>query len=435
MARLGELLVAAGWITAEQCVQALNAQILWGARIGTNLIELGFVQLDDVARALGRQHQCPAALSHHFAAAEPQLQRELPSSLAQRFQCIPLSRASNGRVVIAATAPLDDDARKLVAEALDTNDLRVAVAAELRIHYQLERVYRIERDSRFLRVRGPAPPSLPPFDINQVPLDPESPLETPPVPRRAAREALPPLARPGTNGEQDELPAIEAAQLQQRVEQAAISRAPTKPDRRRYIPTIEQQPLHVSRAPTLGRVSVKRLAVGTDGIQPVSMGTNPPPISGSLDEATRAIRTSLDREKIEALVIQTVAQFLPAARAALLLVLRGKVAIAHVGFSRATEALPEVAVPLDEPGLVPDAIESNATIVSPAAELGLVDMLVLSAMGYEDGDYVVTPIAIGLHVVGVLVMATDPDGAPANTARITAAAGAAFARLMRDASR
>jgi hypothetical protein len=429
VARLGELLVSAGWITAEQCVQALNAQVLWGGRLGTNLIELGFVQLDEIARALGRQHACPAALSHHFAAADHHVQRELSVSLAERFQCLPLSRATNGRVVVATTTPLTDEASALIAEALEATDVRVAVAAELRIRYQLERVYRIARESRFVRVRGPAPPFVPHFEINEVELEPEIPLDAPPAVRRIARDAILPL-RPATNGEHDDVP----GQLQARVEQAAVGRAPTKPDRRRYLETIEQQPLDVARAPTLGRVPLKRLAVGTDGIKPASMGTNPPPISTTLDEATRAIRACIDRETAEGLVIQTIAQFLPSARAALLFVVRGETAIAHVGFSRVTETLPEVAVPLGEPGLVPDVIARNRTMCASASDLGIVDRLVLSALGLSDGDLVVAPIAIGVHVVGVIVMATDPDAATEATVSITAAAGVAFTRLMRSAT-
>ena len=43
MPKLGELLVASGLLTADQVEQALRAQVLWGGRLGTNLIELGFV--------------------------------------------------------------------------------------------------------------------------------------------------------------------------------------------------------------------------------------------------------------------------------------------------------------------------------------------------------------------------------------------------------
>ena len=71
----GELLVAAGLVTPEQVEQALRAQVMWGARLGTNLIELGFVDLDALSTALGRQHALPAALARHFEKADAELQR------------------------------------------------------------------------------------------------------------------------------------------------------------------------------------------------------------------------------------------------------------------------------------------------------------------------------------------------------------------------
>ena len=56
MARLGELLVAAGLLTTDQVDRALRAQVMWGARLGTNLIELGFIDLDTLSTVLAQQH-------------------------------------------------------------------------------------------------------------------------------------------------------------------------------------------------------------------------------------------------------------------------------------------------------------------------------------------------------------------------------------------
>ena len=62
VARLGDILVKLGLCTPEQVQSALAAQVLYGARLGTNLIELGHVNLDNLARGLARrlanrQHQ------------------------------------------------------------------------------------------------------------------------------------------------------------------------------------------------------------------------------------------------------------------------------------------------------------------------------------------------------------------------------------------
>src|SRR5215470_8078287 len=178
MPRLGELLVAAGLLAVEQVEQALRAQVLWGGRLGTNLVELHYLELDPLSKALGRQHRLPAALARHFEKADPALQRLLPAELAERFSCIPLLRMGpEGHVVVASLAPLAPRPIAVIAEALaiETARLVPAIAAELRIRYQLERVYRIRRAARFLRARGKSIPPFPAFGILRV--QPEAELD------------------------------------------------------------------------------------------------------------------------------------------------------------------------------------------------------------------------------------------------------------------
>jgi hypothetical protein len=61
MARLGELLVAEKIVTHDQVEEALETQVVHGGRVGTNLVELGFLKEVDLARMLGRQHNLPFA--------------------------------------------------------------------------------------------------------------------------------------------------------------------------------------------------------------------------------------------------------------------------------------------------------------------------------------------------------------------------------------
>src|SRR5678816_2915152 len=90
MARLGELLVSARLLDSEQIERALQAQVLWGGRLGTNLIELGMLDLDGISRALGRQHRVPAALARHFDKADRELQDRLDPELARQWSVVPL---------------------------------------------------------------------------------------------------------------------------------------------------------------------------------------------------------------------------------------------------------------------------------------------------------------------------------------------------------
>lgn len=51
----GEILVKEKLITSSQLEEALKYQVLYGGKIGINLIEMGFVKEDDIARMLSRK--------------------------------------------------------------------------------------------------------------------------------------------------------------------------------------------------------------------------------------------------------------------------------------------------------------------------------------------------------------------------------------------
>jgi hypothetical protein len=61
VARLGELLIEEKLVTPAQLEEALETQVVHGGRVGTNLVELGFLKEIDLARVLGRQHSLPYA--------------------------------------------------------------------------------------------------------------------------------------------------------------------------------------------------------------------------------------------------------------------------------------------------------------------------------------------------------------------------------------
>src|ERR1700742_4695625 len=179
MARLGELLVAAGLLDDERLQQALRAQVVWGGRLGTNLIELGFIDLDELSRVLGKQRKMPAALAHHFDKADASLQQQLPAELAEKHLVVPLLHLADGQIALAGMDPLDARALAEVSAALGVgpNALVCSVACEQRMRYQLERVYNIKRNARYLRSRGGTIPPFPVFGDFET--EPDSEVEIP----------------------------------------------------------------------------------------------------------------------------------------------------------------------------------------------------------------------------------------------------------------
>jgi Type II secretion system (T2SS), protein E, N-terminal domain len=530
MPRLGELLVAAGLLTPEQVEQALRAQVLWGGRLGTNLVELHYLELDPLSRVLGRQHHLPAAFARHFEKADPALQAQLPVKIAERFSCVPLLRMGpDQHVVIAAVTPLTPRQLAIIADALaiDVARLVPAVAAELRIRYQLERVYRLRRAARYLRARGASIPPFPTFQILPIQPDAELDLSPPSLPvstreieayrpdpgAPASAPAMDPTraAAPRPAGEAVGLPTphllamdpsgVAAPRSTGEAIAILLPRTPTDPDmaaalaalgpipasyaelladdgedddlipvevevpagpdglpdpvleddleddlaiasepvedealareRRGYVRTIADPASadavsDADRQAMLGRIAIRKVAVGS---APRVMAGD------TLGEATRAIRCSTGRDRVADLVIDALDRFAPACEAAILLVVRGATAIGWKGFQRAGGGLPEIAVPMDNAGLVPRAVELNVSLRRAAAELDPIDRLLLASLGRSDGDLAIVPIAIADQVMCVIAIATADNAPIACAEPIAAAAGAAFARLMRDASR
>ncbi len=422
MPRLGEILIADGLVSADQVEQALRAQVVWGGRLGTNLVELHCIDLDGVAAAIGKQRGLPAALARHFEAADPAVQAQLPALIAARWACVPLRRfGEDARLAIAAIDPLGAEARVVIAETygIDPALVVVALAAELRIKYHLEAVYKIQRPARFLRSRGQSIPPFPLFEADAI------------------SEADDELSIPITIDEDDEPSApvepaepldIDLAGLADEASQPSVQ--PAGRDRRRYVPTLGEAE-DVAPEAALGRIAIRRVAVvprtaseALDGDEPLT-----------LDTATRAIRRSKDRDKVAELVIEAIEQFAPTCEAAVLLVVRGGVATGWKAFSRSDSATAEISVPLDQPGLVPKAIEANAVIRAHASDLSPIDRLLLAALDRADGDLAVAPVAIASRVLCAIAVATSRDADLGPLDAIVTACGTAFARLIRDASR
>jgi hypothetical protein len=200
---------------------------------------------------------------------------------------------------------------------------------------------------------------------------------------------------------------------------------PSGRDRRRYLRTIGDEPVTESERQALARIAIRKVPVAGPAVE----------TGNTLGEATRAIRRSTDRDRVAELVIDTIFRFAISCEAAMLLVVRGEAAISWKGFCRSGAAMSELAVPLDQPGLIPRVVQRNATLRSPASDLGSIDQLLMVSLAQENGDLVVVPVSIGGQVMCVIVMATAPNAQISSAESVAVAAGAAFARLMRDAAR
>jgi Type II secretion system (T2SS), protein E, N-terminal domain len=85
--RIGETLIRAGHLTQEALEEALDWQVLYGGRLGTNLLELQLVEEKHLARALGKQLSCEVAWGDLQAGHD--VVPLLPKHVADRDEMVP----------------------------------------------------------------------------------------------------------------------------------------------------------------------------------------------------------------------------------------------------------------------------------------------------------------------------------------------------------
>jgi hypothetical protein len=439
--RLGQILVAAGRISPAQLDEALRAQVLYGGRLGTNLVELGHLDLDALALALAREHGIPAALLKHFERCDLQVQSLLPPALAAQWQVVPIGHLADrrSRIAVAALAPLPPEGVAAIAAALrcTPSDLVIAIAGELRIMYYLERCYGIPRESRYLRIRRAttAGVPLPPPELD----DGDSEATSVPIPPAAAADdgdevdivfdaiaaepAPPPPEPPRTVSLLDFEVTAEAAHQLAMEQQRHFVRTLSDDE---AAPAGEPEP--PAGRGTLARIPLRRMA-------PAREETGEPT---TLEEAVRAVRRAISRDRVGELVAQALVAF-SGADVGAVFVIREPVAIGWKGVVRgAAVALDAVAVAIDEPGaLLATAHGRDGIAVVDRREASPVDRRLWRALGCgEPTCAVAARVAIGEQPVCLLyVQGEGADGARIVVERLAEATRIAFTRLLRAAQR
>ncbi|MFP2931215.1 hypothetical protein ACLESO_39700, partial [Pyxidicoccus sp. 3LG] len=145
--KLGALLVRKGLITQAQLDEALRAQLIHGGRLGTNLVELEFLDIDTLAMVLGEQTRYPVAQEADFEAVTAATLGLLPAALAEKHLAFPLGQEGR-RLKVAMVSPLEIQHTDALGFA---TGLRIVpfVTPELRLfQFQVKR-YGIKRDARF----------------------------------------------------------------------------------------------------------------------------------------------------------------------------------------------------------------------------------------------------------------------------------------------
>jgi hypothetical protein len=226
--RIGDLLLQQGIITQSELEEALKYQVIFGGKLGTNLIEMGVLEEEDITRALSRKFNIPAVDLEQIMHVAPATIAAIPSDLAGKYRVLPLV-LDGRRLTLAMADPAD---LKAVDEIAFRTGLivRPQVVAEVRLVLALEKYYGIQRDRRYIHAvkkveakkkkHVPAPPTAAPalapektWEISQP--KPES-LEG----GEAALTGLPPVLQAS---EEDELLDLDEADVHEEAPEAGTA--------------------------------------------------------------------------------------------------------------------------------------------------------------------------------------------------------------------
>lgn len=432
MAKLGQLLVARGWITVQQLTRALQAQQVVGGRLGTCLLEMDAISEDNLLKGLSEHLGVPSASLDDLRGVPQEVLALIPDKLARRRRTIPF-RVVGSRLDVVMLEPRDLASQDEIAFASGKR-VMVHVSHELRILEALERYYREETPSRISllverlnRARyfwerdkpaaNPAEKGLGDDLVRLPPLPQARPRPVPPAPLPPPPPAVRPVPPPPPPA-----PAAPAA-------------APVrKPAVHSISMTSEERAALVAAQPSTQGVSQAALQTAPQAA-PAAAPSLPAP--ASIEEVEAIFAKTLDREE----VARTALGFLAAGykRAALFQVTKDKVAAWMGQGEMDLPIFQKFSVALDQPSLFLNLRNGSGLHMGPLPPMPAHRDLARAWGGDLPRDCVVLPVRVKDRLVAVLY-ADGGVRAPAakgmggvelsHLQRLAAAAGAALERCI-----
>ncbi|HEY6837542.1 MAG TPA: hypothetical protein VI389_02245 [Geobacteraceae bacterium] len=150
--KLGELLVKAGLITPTQLDDCLKCQVIFGGRLGTNLIEMGYLEEDDLARVLSQKLGVPFASPDRLMSIPQDVIDLIPLELVLKYKVVPLALEKK-RLTLAMMDPANISATDEIS-FITGFIIQPVVTPELRLILALEKYYGIQRETRYINIAG-----------------------------------------------------------------------------------------------------------------------------------------------------------------------------------------------------------------------------------------------------------------------------------------
>ncbi|MFP2933085.1 hypothetical protein ACLESO_49640, partial [Pyxidicoccus sp. 3LG] len=155
--RLGEMLLKEGLVTAEGIEEALEAQVVHGGRLGTNLVELGLLSEQDLAKTLGQLHN--TAFASGELVPDPKALELVKPNHADDKEYLPM-RVDSTRLSIAVVNPHDFETLDAIAFKTGKRVVPVVIP-EFRMNQLLRRYCKAFRQLRAIDMNAIRPRPAP----------------------------------------------------------------------------------------------------------------------------------------------------------------------------------------------------------------------------------------------------------------------------------
>jgi hypothetical protein len=148
--KLGEALIKGSLITKDQLKLALERQVIFGGRIGTNLVELGILRERELASFLSSFFKVPAVDPSLLVSIDEETISCISRETAEKYKIVPFRKERN-RLSLAMLEPRSmariDELRFVTGFEIIPHAI-----TELRLLHALEKYYGAERDLRYISI-------------------------------------------------------------------------------------------------------------------------------------------------------------------------------------------------------------------------------------------------------------------------------------------
>lgn len=168
--KVGSMLVQEHIISEAQLEEALRNQVIFGGKIGTNLIELGYITAERLSDALSRHKGFPQAAPSQLHSIPADVIALITADIAKKHQVIPVS-LDKKRLTVAMSDPCDLAAIDRIS-FMTGMYINPIVIPELLLIMALERYYKIRRETRYIAIAKDMkrdPRAEDPEELNDIP--------------------------------------------------------------------------------------------------------------------------------------------------------------------------------------------------------------------------------------------------------------------------